>query len=41
MTLPNSSGPGRTMASSTSLMRLDFSMAVPLATWIISISSSR
>ena len=29
------------MASSTSLMRLAFSMATPLATWIMSISSSR
>ena len=33
--------PGRTMASSTSLMRLAFSMAVPLATAIISMSSRR
>ena len=39
ITLPNSSGPGRTMASSTSLIRLAFSMATPLATRIISISS--
>ena len=40
ITLPNRSGAGRTMASSTSLMRLAFSMAVPLATWIVSVSRS-
>ena len=32
ITLPNSSAPGRTMGSSTSLMRFAFSMATPLET---------
>ncbi len=40
-TLPNSNGPGRTIGRSTSLIRLDFSIAVPFAAWIMSISSTR
>ena len=41
MTLPKNSDVGLTTASNTSLMRFAFSMATPLAAWIISNRSTR
>ncbi len=40
ITLPNNSGRGGTIASSTSLMRFAFSIATPFATEMVRVNSS-
>ena len=40
ITLPNNSGHGGTIASSTSLMRFAFSIATPFTTEIVRVNSS-